>query len=264
MNIDRSRILNAIVVAVALLSGSIPTVARSAPKADAVLDGFAKAVGQSKTLDADARKAVLDQLAESRKDPDRRQTTITETLRETNADFRKAMIALGEEDTTAAVTILKKLAASDDPYLAAEAAFFQARAHMMREDYEAARSPLAKLTSGKLADKTLYGGDALFMQGIAQAGLLDRENATKSLEKFIEENPDASERMIIGALTRIEELKYIKKGSLIDVEDRMDFSRRKLALEDSGDGTQKEQSNVIAMLDKLIKEAEEQEQQGGS
>jgi len=56
MNIDRSRILNAIVVAVALLSGSIPTVARSAPKADAVLDGFAKAVGQSKTLDADARK----------------------------------------------------------------------------------------------------------------------------------------------------------------------------------------------------------------
>jgi hypothetical protein len=42
----------------------------------------------------------------------------------------------------------------------------------------------------------------------------------------------------------------------------MDYSRRRLALEDSGNNTQAEQKKVIAILEQLIKEAEERECNG--
>jgi len=44
----------------------------------------------------------------------------------------------------------------------------------------------------------------------------------------------------------------------------MNFSRRKLSLERSGDRTRSEQDNIVAMLDVLIKEAEDKEKKGGT
>jgi hypothetical protein len=48
-------------------------------------------------------------------------------------------------------------------------------------------------------------------------------------------------------------------GTLTDVQFRMEFSRRKLSLEDTGDATKDQQKKIIDILAKLIKEAEEKE-----
>ena len=244
----------ALLASLALVSG-----ASAAPKAEAVIDGFVKFVESDKSLSDLQRSAVLKQIAESRKDADAQTTVITDALAKLYPDFDKALVALGDEETAKAVEALKKLAESKNAYLATEAKFYLARAYMMDEQFETAEPLLADLTGPQSADKSLGIGEAHFLLGVAQAGLLKRKEAIKTLGKFVDEYPDAPERLRVGALIRIDELTFIRNGSLADVEQRMNFSRRKLDLEDSGDPTQTEQKNIISMLDKLIKEAEKQE-----
>jgi tetratricopeptide (TPR) repeat protein len=244
----------ALLASLALVSG-----VAAAPKADAVIDGFVKSVEADKSFSDELRLAVLKQVAESRKDADAQATVITDALAKLSPDFDKALIALGEEETDTAIEALKKLGESKNAYLATEAKFYLARAYMMDEEFEDAAPILADLTGPQSADKSLGIGEVYFMLGVAQAGLLKRTEAIKTLNKFVDEYPNAPERLRVGALIRIDELTFIRKGSLADVEHRMNFSRRKLDLEDSGDPTQTEQKNIISMLDKLIKEAEKQE-----
>jgi hypothetical protein len=65
--------------------------------------------------------------------------------------------------------------------------------------------------------------------------------------------------MRVGAFRQLEQLKLFEEGTLSDVHLRMDFSRRKLTLEDTGGETRQQQDKIIEILAKLIKEAEERE-----
>jgi hypothetical protein len=65
--------------------------------------------------------------------------------------------------------------------------------------------------------------------------------------------------MRVGAFRQLEQLKLFQEGTLSDVQLRMDFSRRKLTLEDTGNETRQQQDKIIEILAKLIKEAEERE-----
>ena len=65
--------------------------------------------------------------------------------------------------------------------------------------------------------------------------------------------------MRVGAFRQLEQLKLFQEGTLSDVHLRMDFSRRKLSLEDTGSETHVQQDKIIEILAKLIKEAEERE-----
>jgi tetratricopeptide (TPR) repeat protein len=225
---------------------------------DKVIDAYVKSIQEDKQLDATAREKILGLITAQRVDPDLRTTTITDALAATNSDFQAALMSLAEENLAKGVAALETLAKSDNKFLAADAAFFLARAHMMDERAEAAAPLLAKL-AGEQADYSLYSGEAQYLLGAAQAAQLERDKAIASFDKFLKENPDAPERMRVNAIRLTEELKALKDGSLVDVYDRMGFSRRKLQIEDSGNRTRKEQDNIIAMLDVLIKEAEDKE-----
>ncbi|MEX2185340.1 MAG: tetratricopeptide repeat protein [Pirellulales bacterium] len=227
-------------------------------RADRILDAFVKSIQEDKQLDDAKRETALGLITSSRVDPDLRSMAITDALAATNDDYRAALTALAEEDLEKGVASLEKLAKSDNPFMAADASFFLARAHMMEERAEAAAPLLEKLV-GESADHTLYAGEALYLLGASQAALLHRDQAIASFDKFLKENPDAPERMRVGAMRMTEELKMLKEGSLVDVQDRMGFSHRKLNIEDSGNRTRKEQDNIVAMLDVLIKEAEDKE-----
>jgi len=129
---------------------------------------------------------------------------------------------------------------------------------MLSERYEEAL-PLLADVEGKWAGKSLHAPEALFLSGVSNARLLNRKVAVDQLARYIKENPDAPERMKIGAWRQLEQLKLIKDESIADVFEKMDFSRRKLALEDSGKRTQEEQKKIVDVLGKLIKECEEKE-----
>jgi len=140
--------------------------------------------------------------------------------------------------------------------------YAEARELMNQENYEAALPILEKLTTSDSATKADFAGEALFMKGVCHANLLDRKNAVATFERFLDENPDASERLRVGAEHQLAELELVADGSLLDVQARMDFSRRRLALEDSGESTQEQQTKIVSLLDGLIAQAEQKEKKG--
>ena len=63
--------------------------------------------------------------------------------------------------------------------------------------------------------------------------------------------------MRVAAWRQLEYLKSFKDGTLSDVSDHMDYSRRRLSLADPSEPTRERQGKIIDMLATLIKQAEE-------
>jgi tetratricopeptide (TPR) repeat protein len=225
---------------------------------DKVLDGFLAAVKENKEFKAEQVQKATEIFSALRADADGKPIAITEALRELYPDFKDALTTLGEENIQDAITKLGKLRDAKDPFLAADAAYFLARALLLDERFEDAL-PLLEDATGKYADKTARGGESLFLRGVAFGQLIQRKEAMDCLKKFLDQYPDAPERMRVGAFRQLEALKLYEDGTLTDVQFRMEFSRRKLSLQDSGDATKEQQKKIIDILAKLIKEAEEKE-----
>lgn len=251
----KSRCLS-LAVGLAILAASAAGAAENLT--DKVLDDFVAAVKENKEANPDAIAKAVEIVTALRAEPDARAVAITEGLRELYPEFRDALGTLGEENFDGAITALGKLRDSTDPYLAAESAYYLARAYLLEERFEDAL-PILEDAAEKWAGKTTRDGEALFLRGVAYGQLLQHQQATECLTKFLSDYPDAPERMRVGAFRQLEVLKLYQEGTLTDVQLRMDFSRRKLTLEDTGKTTREQQDKIIDILAKLIKEAEERE-----
>ena len=240
--------------AVALLLGATASAAS--------LGDFVQGVKANDKLTAEQRDAALKLVDQMQADDEAPADIAYEVLMQIYPSFSSAMSSLGEEEVDAAITELDKLAAEQDPYLVAESTYFLGRAHMMAERYEESITAWKALLD-KHAKHTFRTAEGLFFQGMCQSQLLQRKEAIASLDKFIVEYEDAPERMQVAAWHELELLKATQDGTLGDVQDRMEFSRRRLAIEETGKRTQEKQDNIIALLEKLIKESEEKECQGG-
>lgn len=241
---------------VAIMSGgSYADDRKPADPTDTVLDAFVKMLQTDKSVEAGARTKALAAVEKLRKDKDNREFALTEALRELSPEFKKAMAALGAEDLKTAIGALKPLADSKNEFLAAESRYYLARAFILQEKYELALPHLDKLETD-LASKTIRNGEALFLKGASELQLLKRKEAAASLAQFLKKYPKAPERLRVAAWRQLEVLRNIAKGTLPDIHQHMLFSRRKLALQDSGKKTQQVQQKIVAMLDKMIKEAE--------
>ncbi|MEX2213623.1 MAG: hypothetical protein WD768_05820 [Phycisphaeraceae bacterium] len=241
---------------------TIPSLPFKPVSQDEVISRFMQHTLQSKAVPAETRVLILSELDAAAKDQ-AGEHTLTRVIVAVNPELSKALADFADEDFTKAVASLKNLSKSEDTYLAAHADFYLARAYMVQEKFEDALPILDKLAGAERSDLTLHAGEALFYKGICHDKLLERVEALISLATFLRQNPDASERLTVGAMHKVEELKAMIDGSLWDVENRMDYSRRRLDLEKPDDPTQKEQKNIIVMLDKLIEEAEQKENGGG-
>jgi len=226
-----------------------------------VIKAFAKAIEANAALDPKAKAAARAALAPAVKNPAAGQEAMLSALGALHPAFQAALGAFDNEDP-GAVAAFAKLHASPDPWLAAHAAYFEGRALMMAERYEDALPLLAKV-AGEWIGRTLFAGESLFLVGACQAELLNRKAAANVLRDFLKHYPDAPERMRVGADHVVRTLAAIEEGSLVDVQERMDDSRRRLSLARSGEPTQERQKRIVAMLDRLIEEAEEREQGGG-
>lgn len=242
-----------------LALATLPTFA--AETTDQVLDRFVGELEGRKDLSPEKRKQVTDLIKILRSDAEGKSLAVTEALRVIDPAYQQALTDLGDENLAVALPALAKLAGSDDLWLAADAAYFLARGYLIGDRFEEAMPLLDQLRT-KLADRSLHQGEALFLQGVAQIQLLKHKDAMASLNKFLKDHPDAPERMRVAAFRQVEQLKLVEEGTLSDVQLRMDYSRRKLGLEDTGKETREQQDKIISMLAKLIKEAEEKESQG--
>jgi tetratricopeptide (TPR) repeat protein len=223
-----------------------------------VVDRFLAAIQNNAEFSEVAREKAANATEGLKKEEDGLPMAITQGLSELYPAFRSALNALGEENLVQATSHLQELIESKDPYLAAEANYFLARIHLLEERYEKSL-PLLDALEMKYAESSIRGGEALFLKGVALGQMLKREEATKTLERYLENYPNSPERMKIGAWRQLEQLKMIQDGTLSDAQFRMDFSRRRLALEDSSTELQTEQKKIVSILETLIKEAEEKE-----
>jgi tetratricopeptide (TPR) repeat protein len=237
---------------------SAPVFAADPAPAVQTIDKFLTALKGASGLPAEKVAAAVTATEELKADVGGRSAAITVGLREVYDDYAAALVELADEKLAEAVAKLEKLSKSADPYLAADASFFLARAYMLQEDFEQAL-PLFEAVQNKNSEFSVQQADAIFLKGLCEAHLLKRKDAIASFTAFSKQFPDAPERMQIGAWRMLQQLEMVQDGTIIDVQDRMDFSRRKLTLKDPGDGTQAEQKKIIDMLAKLIKEAEEKE-----
>src|SRR5688572_22388586 len=150
--------------------GGIVALAALAPLATAadanqVLDGFAASVAQSTSATEEQRRIVAELVKQLRQTPEDRAAAITESLRLLHPEFKAALAALGEDNLGAAIVGLTKLREAADPYLAADASYFLARAQLLDERFEDSL-PLLDDLQNKWADKTALGGEVLFLRGV--------------------------------------------------------------------------------------------------
>ncbi len=232
------------------------------PAPASVVAAFLKAVEADAKVAEPARAAIKRIFDEAKGDPNQLPDALTSAVAVLHARLREALAALNDEQTQKAIALLKELRQAPDPYLVAHSAYFEGRALIIDERYEDAL-PLLSKVAGEWLDRTLYGGEALFLVGVCQTQLLRREAALRVFRDFVKLYPDAPERMRIGADHVVRTIQALEDGSLDDVQTRMADSRRRLHIEQSGKSTQDRQERIIAMLDKLIKEAEDRQQQGG-
>ncbi len=224
----------------------------SAVADDAVVSSFLKHLDKVDSERGEQAKQAVNDNAESAVD------ALTEGLIALYPEYGNAVEASDDDRLEDAVRQLTPMTQSDDVYLAADATFFLARTYMNHERYEDAISHLENLTTSA-GNVSVHQGPAQYFLGLAQSGLLQKEEAFKSYLKFLKENPNAPERMRVSAWRQAEKLDKIEDGALSDVHLRMNYSRRRLKQRKTDSDTQQQQDKIVNMLNKLIKEAEKKE-----
>jgi len=227
----------------------------------AVLEAFTEHVKSLSGVDEQVREEVAKTIADY--GVDAAADGITESLILLHQGYGEAVEKSDAEDTAVSQNALQAYVNSEDKFLAADASFYLARALMNNEEFEAAK-PLLANVHGDLSEYNVHVGNARFYTGVAQAGLLEYEDAISTLKEFLQSYPDAPERLRVAAWRQVQQLQEIEAGKMADVYQRMDFSRRKLSLIEPGEDTQDEQNKIVNMLAKLIKEQEKKEASSSS
>src|SRR5438046_1405524 len=133
------------VLSVALLCGTAAFAQATPADTSKVLDSFVASVESNSTATVEQKRIVAELVKQLRETPEDRAAAITESLRLLHPEFKAALAALGEDNLGAAIVGLSKLRESADPYLAAAASFYLARANLLDERFEDALPLLSDL-----------------------------------------------------------------------------------------------------------------------
>ena len=222
-----------------------------------VLDAFVNSLESQET---DARQRAAKALDSAKAQTASATIQLAEGVKALYPSLGAAMAKTSEGDGHEGLRELYKLAHSKDKFLAAEANYVMARTLSSQQRYEEALPFLEPLRQ-HLQAHTMRHGDVLYYLGMAQANSLEKEAAIQTLSMFLEDYPAASERLKISAQATLDGILGVDDGSIDDIADHMDFSHRRLSVDDPGEKTQEVQGKIVAMLDDIIKAAEEQQQQ---
>jgi len=226
-----------------------------AAESQSAVERFLDRCRQDSSLDDATRQRVVESVEAQRGDPASADEAITAGLKQMSPEFAQGVQALVNEQSPEAIRLLSPLAESSDPFLAAEARLFLARAMIQQERVEEALPLLTDLTEKSTAD-TARAAEAWFLRGKSEAATLNRDAAAKDLRKLLTDFPDAPARMRREAQATLVDLNEAQANLLVDIEDKMSFSGRRLVLEDSGERTQEVQGEVVDLLTEMIDELE--------
>lgn len=221
---------------------------------------FLAVLKANEEISVDRKEAAMAAIAEAQEKDSSLNVSMALGMQALYPDLEQALNEAAEGDGRQGLQKLYKLCRHKDRFLSAEANYVMSRTLFSQQRYEECLPFLERLR-GDLADKTIRDGDILYYQGAAMANSLEKEEAIALLAQYLEEYPDAPDRLRLSAQATLDGISGVLDGSVEDIADHMDFSHRRLSFEDSGEDTRVVQSEIVAMLDKIIKDAEEQQQQ---
>jgi tetratricopeptide (TPR) repeat protein len=173
--------------------------------------------------------------------------------------------AFDAERMADAARLFEPLCAHDDPFLTANASYLHVRALVALSHYETAEAALAAIDARQqdYVAHTPYAPHLWFLKGFCEARNLRFDAAMQSLEALGRQFPEAPEAVRVGATQLRLEIERRERGTLGEVATVMDYVADRLKAVDSGERVRTRQRQIIALLDRLIREQEAQEQQCG-
>ena len=126
--------------------------------------------------------------------------------------------------------------------------------------YDEALEQLADLAPEQVIDPA----GLLFYQGVVHHRLLDKQAGLAALGRLLDEVASPPQRFTSVAELMRHDLEAIEDESLDHIARRMDDIRRRLGLGRANEKVIEIEDGVIASLDKLIEELEQQQQQSGA
>lgn len=240
-----------LIVLFALLT---PLSALAVEPRDAVIDAFLKQVASDSSLNAVVKDKVVAAVVKYRHDSLTGGAAIMAGLREVSPEFAAATQALADSQWDEGLTMLVALEASANPFLKAEAQFLAGRTLAQRERYEEAVARLDAVSNEHA--HSLRAAEAALLKAKCLQGLLRYQQATAAYRQFLADFPDTAKRQRNEAQAALIDLEDIEADLLPQIHSKMNFSRRRLGLEDSGEKTQVVQEEVVALLTEMIEELE--------
>ena len=227
-----------------------------------LIDAFVAHLQADPQIAAAAKTAVRDGWAQHRKDQDPSEF-LTAGVAIICEPYRNALQAIEKEDYAKVEAALRPLLEDKDAYKSLHAGALLARALVEEEKLEEAEALLGPLAAREkeLMDKTFLEADVDFLLGYCQLSNLHYDEALASLQSFEVQHPDAPDRLRLPARQMLQELLTRRPESLGEVSDLMVYAGRRLSAGQAGKGVQEKQARVIELLNKLIKDAEDQENQ---
>lgn len=233
---------------------TLPATIRAADKNETI-DRFLAQCRANPQLNDQMQEEIAQAVEKLRRDPATEDEAITAGLRIASPEFAAALQALGAQQADQAVAQLTPLSTSPDAFLSTEARLFLARALILQEKHEDALPLLTSITDEHAAD-TIRTGEARFLKAQAEVATLDTEAARDDFLRFLNENPNAPRRSRREAQAALIDIEEADTSMLPDIHTKMDFSRRRLKLEDTGEKTQEVQNEVVDLLTQMIEELE--------
>lgn len=236
----------------------------SATAADRPVKRFVASVAGDETLPREAREMIRDSW-DACKDCDGEEF-LTQGLAVLSEPFRSGLDAYDADQYGRCASIMENLRQSENPFIATNAAAYQIKALVALDRLLEAGKLIEELGAGgenRVATYSYFAAEVDFLEGYCLLGDLRYEEAEAALTAFLEAHPDSSPRLTLAARQMLGELANRQPGRIGEVVDLMTFAGRRLANKDSGDVVQARQQKILELLDRLIEEAEAQEQSGG-
>ncbi len=226
------------------------------------IDAFVERVAGDPSVKETARTVIADAWQRRRNDDDPR-PFLQEALAVLSPPFKTALDAMQEQRFDEARHHLGPLTSSADPYLAVHAASVLARA-LIEQDRTDEAIRLLDAWRDRDQDVIRYSFEQPemdFMRAYALLRNLKYDRATAAFARFLRDHPDAPDRLKLTARQILQELAQRRPEQLGDVADLMDYAGRQLRLGLSDRPVIEAQTQAVQLLDRLIRQSEEQEQQ---
>lgn len=231
------------------------------------VDRFLDSLSADSSLPADATKLIRETWAGCEDcDPDE---FLTQGLTLLSPTFRDALDAYDAGQFGRCAEICGELRADGNPFLAAHATAYEIKALVGQEKLLEAGARIEELYGSAAAVQRLSAYSYLapevsFLRGFCLLSDLRYEEAERALSTFVDEYPNASQRLMVAGQQMLAELRNRQAGRIGEVVDLMHYSGRRLTHGDTGEPVRERQQRILDILDRMIEDAQQQESSSSS